>query len=106
MTLDLRSSNPQILKSSDLLSLDQFSYALNRDRLGRSEPRTDRRGLKERVVDRLLGGFQHRFEQRRGGVGRQHLPIAWCRIVEPAAHLRRRRERDGEIAAAVAVRRS
>src|SRR5204862_5393042 len=46
------------------------------------------------------------FEQRRRRVGGQHHTGACGRFVEPAAHLGRRRERDREIAAAVAVRRS
>ena len=44
---------------------------IHRQRLGLPEPAGDRRGLEQRVVDRLFGRFERRLEQRRHAVGRQ-----------------------------------
>ena len=62
-------------------------------------------GLEQRVVDRFFGGVEHRFEQARDRVGGEDRPRLRA-VGVGEAQRRVRRERDGEIAAAVRVGRA
>lgn len=79
-----------------------LSRPLNRQGLNRVSVPGCSCSAEHRVVNRLLGRFDCGLEQWRHGVIRQHFDMPRQRFILCSyAHLRRRRECDGVIAAAV-----
>src|SRR5690606_7430660 len=90
-------------RSALLVTREQVLHLLDRQRLYRALMARHGLGPEQRVVDRFLRGLENCTEQRRQALRRQDAPGARRVFAVADAHLRRGREGDRVVAAAVRV---